>query len=314
MRIALPDRTRSWQSAAEAHCRARSELQDDLISLLDDRRILSGVALRPDLARNREVAGNVLWPASEIPLTNIPGTPTSVRAMLKASAQPLRRQSAAMDCYLHALLELTDHGQSADTGDLAAKMGVSTAATSQMLKKLAEQGLVKIQPYRGAELTTDGLHSALRVIRRHRLLELFLHRIMGFELQDLHIRAVALQSAIDQQFEERMDEMLDHARVDPHGQPIPARNATWPKLGDSPLLDLPPGTMGRISRITTDCTEVIKYLHGLGVSPGALAGLESIAPFDGPVSVRVKEDVIHIGRRLAQAIHVAEEGRGSAGL
>ncbi len=227
--------------------------------------------------------------------------------MTKSKFKPPRKRSAATDYYLHALLELTDHGQVAETGDLAAKVGVSAAAASEMLKKLGTQGLVKFEPYQGAELTTEGLHRALRVIRRHRLLELFLHRVMGFELQDLHARALALQSAIDEQFEDRMDAMLDRPKIDPHGQPIPGKNATWPKLGDSALPDLPPGTSGLISRITTDSTEVIKYLQGVGVHPGAVIVLEGISPFDGPVSVRVKGNVIHLGRRVAQAIHVTEE-------
>lgn len=203
---------------------------------------------------------------------------------------------------------LTDHGQQADTGDLAAKVGVSPAAASQMLKKLADLDLVKLEPYRGADLTTEGLHRALRVVRRHRLLELFLHRIMGFDLQDLHGRALALESAIDEAFEEKMDAMLGSPRIDPHGRPIPGKNATWPKLGDAALLDLPPGTSGEVSRITTDSAEAIKYLHGLEIRPGAIVVLEGIAPFEGPVSLRVNGNVIHLGRRLAQALHVSEEG------
>ena len=229
--------------------------------------------------------------------------------MVKTKVKRPRARSAAVDQYLHALMLLTDHGQQADTGDLAAKVGVSPAAASQMLKKLADLDLVKLEPYRGTELTTEGLHRALRVVRRHRLLELFLHRIVGFDLPDLHARAVALQPAIDELFEEKLDAMLGSPRIDPHGRPIPGKNATWPKLGDSPLLDLPPGTSGAISRITTDSADVIKYLHGLGVRPGAVVVLEGIAPFDGPVSVRVKGNAVHLGRRLAQALHVTEEGK-----
>jgi DtxR family Mn-dependent transcriptional regulator len=229
--------------------------------------------------------------------------------MVKAILKRPRARSAAVDQYLHALMLLTDHGQQVDTGDLAAKVGVSPAAASQMLKKLADLGLVKLEPYRGADLTTEGLHRALRIVRRHRLLELFLHRIMGFDLQDLHVRALALESAIDEVFEEKMDAMLGSPRIDPHGRPIPGKNATWPKLGDAPLVDLPPGTSGEISRIAMDSADAIKYLHGLGVRPGALIVLEGVAPFDGPVSVRVKGNVIHLGRRLAQALHVAEEGK-----
>jgi DtxR family Mn-dependent transcriptional regulator len=229
--------------------------------------------------------------------------------MVKNKLKRPRARSAAVDQYLHAMMLLTDHGQQADTGDLAAKVGVTPAAASQMLKKLAELGLVKLEPYRGADLTTEGLHRALRVVRRHRLLELFLHKIMGFDLQDLHARASALESVIDEVFEERMDAMLGSPKIDPHGRPIPGKNVTWPKLGDSPLLDLPPGTTGEVSRITTDSAEAIKYLHRLGLTRGAVIVLEGVAPFDGPVSVRVKGNIVHLGRRLAQMLHVSEEGR-----
>jgi len=207
------------------------------------------------------------------------------------------------------MMLLTDHGQQADTGDLAARVGVSPAAASQMLKRLAELGLVKLERYRGAELTTEGLHRALRVVRRHRLLELFLHQVMGFGLQDLHLRASALASVIDQPFEEKLDAMLGSPKIDPHGRPIPGKNVAWPKLGDSPLLDLPAGTTGEVSRITTDSAEEIRYLQGLGLAPGTAVALESVAPFEGPVAVRVKGSIVHLGRRLAQMLYVSEEGR-----
>ena len=234
------------------------------------------------------------------------------RAMRKARQQRPRARSAAVDQYLHAMMLLTDHGQQADTGDLAERVGVTPAAASQMLRKLAELGLVKLERYRGAELTTEGLHRALRVVRRHRLLELFLHKVMGFGLQDLNQRASALESVIDELFEERLDAMLGSPKIDPHGRPIPGRNVAWPKLGDSPLLDLPAGTTGEISRITTDSAEAIKYLHGLGLAPGAAIVLEGVAPFDGPVSLGIKGNTIHLGRRVAQMLHVSEEGRRKA--
>ncbi len=228
--------------------------------------------------------------------------------MPKAKRQMVRNRTGAVDQYLHALLLLTNHGQQADTGDLAAKVGVSAAAASQMLRKLAEQDLVRLEAYRGAELTTEGLHRALRIVRRHRLLELFLHKVMKFDLDELHTRAMALQPAIDEAFEEKLDEMLGSPRIDPHGKPIPGKNATWPKLGDSPLVDVPPGTRGQVSRVLTDNAEAVEYLHGVGISPGATLTLESISPFEGPVAVRVGGEVLHLGRRLAQAVHLGEVG------
>jgi DtxR family Mn-dependent transcriptional regulator len=215
-----------------------------------------------------------------------------------------RQPSGSVDRYLHAVLLLTDHGGVADTGDVARRAGVSAAAASRMLRRMAALGLVSLEPYQGAQLTADGLHRALRVVRRHRLIELFLHRVMGFDLRESHERAQRLQPAVDERFEDRLDEMLGRPTLDPHGQPIPARNATWPRLADVPLLDLPAGARGEVSRVTSEDAEAIAYLSRQGIAPGAAVELQGVAPYDGPAAVRVGPRVLHLGRRLAQLIHV----------
>jgi DtxR family Mn-dependent transcriptional regulator len=215
-----------------------------------------------------------------------------------------RPRARSVDLYLHAILLLTDHGQQADTGDVAVRVGVSPAAASRMLKNLACKKLVRLEPYQGAELTPDGLHQALRVVRRHRLLEVFLNKVMGFDLRESHQRALLMQPTVDEVFEEKLDVMLGRPTFDPHGQPIPAKNIAWPRLADSPLLDLPAGTSGVVSRVTSEDGAAIKYLDGQGVRPGASIVLESIAPFEGPVSVRVSDRTLHLGRRLAELIKV----------
>ncbi len=217
-----------------------------------------------------------------------------------------RRAGGSIDRYLHAILLLADRGQAVDTGDLARKVGVSDAAASRMLRTLARKGLVRVEPYRGAELTTEGLHGALRVVRRHRLLEKYLHDVMGFDLREAHERAMLMQPTIDQVFEDKLDEMLGRPRFDPHGQPIPSRNATGPKVADAPLVELPAGTRGSISRVTSDDADAIGYLAGLGIEAGAHVSVEGVSPFDGPVAVRVGGKVHHLGRRLAAAVHVGE--------
>jgi DtxR family Mn-dependent transcriptional regulator len=213
-------------------------------------------------------------------------------------------RARSVDLYLHAILLLTNHGQQANTGDVAARVGVSPAAASRMLKNLARKKLVRLERYQGAELTPEGLHQALRVVRRHRLLEVFLNKVMGFDLRESHERALRMQPTVDEVFEEKLDVMLGRPTVDPHGQPIPAKNMTWPKLADSPILDLPAGTAGVISRVTSEDGAAIKYLDGQGVRPGASIVLESIAPFEGPVFVRVSGRALHLGRRLAELIKV----------
>jgi DtxR family transcriptional regulator, Mn-dependent transcriptional regulator len=222
-----------------------------------------------------------------------------------------RRPSGSVDRYLHAILLLVDHGEPADTGDLARKVGVSDAAASRMLRTLADKGFVRVEPYQGAQLTTEGLHRALRVVRRHRLLETYLHETMGFDLREAHERATLMQSTIDEVFEDKLDEMLGHPRFDPHGQPIPSKNATWPKVADSALVELPAGSAGRVSRVTSEDGDAITWLEAQGIAPGASIALEGVAPFDGPVAVRIGGKVVHLGRRLAAAVHVAEDESAS---
>jgi DtxR family Mn-dependent transcriptional regulator len=210
----------------------------------------------------------------------------------------------SVDWYLHALLLLTNHGEQADTGDLATRVGVSPAAASRMLKNLARRKLVRLEPYQGAELTVEGMHRALRVVRRHRLLEVFLHKVMDFDLREAHRRALLMQPTIDEAFEEKLDIMLGRPKVDPHGQPIPGRNVRWPALADSALADLPAGSQGQIARLTSEDGEAIRYLDVQGLRPGIAIVVESIAPFDGPVTVRIGRRSVHLGRRLAEIVRV----------
>jgi DtxR family Mn-dependent transcriptional regulator len=214
--------------------------------------------------------------------------------------------TGSIDRYLHAVLLLADGGQPVDTGDLARKVGVSDAAASRMLRTLAEKGLVRVEPYRGAELTTEGLHRALRIVRRHRLLEAYLHSVMGFDLREAHRRAALMQPTIDEVFEDKLDAMLGHPKFDPHGQPIPSKNATWPKVADAELLGLPAGTAGRVSRVTSEDADAIAWLAAQGIVPGAPIVFDGLAPFDGPVAVKVGGRIVHLGRRLAAAVHVVE--------
>lgn len=219
-----------------------------------------------------------------------------------------RSRGSAGDQYLHAILLLTDNGRQAETTDLAEKVGVSPAAASKMLQRLARRKLVVLEPYQGARLTSEGLHHALRVVRRHRLLEIFLHQTLGFDLRECHLRASAMQGAVDRTFEDRLDAFLGHPQTDPHGNPIPTSDAVWPKVADSPLLKLPPGSSGRISRITTDDPEMLDYLGKLGIKRGTAAVFEGVAPFNGPACLKLAGRQVHLARQVAEVLHLQKDG------
>ncbi|MDW8396234.1 MAG: metal-dependent transcriptional regulator, partial [Anaerolineae bacterium] len=136
--------------------------------------------------------------------------------------------SESMQDYLKVILELIQSNQRATTNALAARLNVTPASVTGMLKRLAELNLVEYEPYQGAELTPAGRRVALEVVRHHRLLELYLIEAMGYRWDEVHAEAERLEHAISQEFAERMARILGDPKVDPHGDPIPTREGEMP--------------------------------------------------------------------------------------
>ena len=206
--------------------------------------------------------------------------------------------------YLDVIYRLTQQGEAANTTDIAEKLGVTPSGASVMLKRLAERKLVQLTPYKGATLTPQGRRLALRTIRRHRLVELFLHKVMGFEWHEVDDHAHALETAITDALEDRMDEMLGHPTRCPHGHLIPRKDGSLPEVNDVPLLSLPVGSMGVIRCVDTDNSDWLRYLGEQGLQPGVSIVLKDIAPYDGPVTIQTSAGLVMIGRNLAGLIYV----------
>ena len=206
--------------------------------------------------------------------------------------------------YLDVIYRLTQQGEAANTTDIAEKLGVTPSGVSVMLKRLAERKLVQLTPYKGATLTPQGRRLALRTIRRHRLVELFLHKVMGFEWHEVDDHAHALEMAITDALEDRMDEMLGHPTRCPHGHLIPRKDGSLPEVNDVPLLSLPVGSTGVIRCVDTDNSDWLRYLGEQGLQPGVSIVLKDIAPYDGPVTIQTSAGLVMIGRNLAGLIYV----------
>jgi len=206
--------------------------------------------------------------------------------------------------YLDVIYRLTQQGEAANTTDIAEKLGVTPSGASVMLKRLAERKLVQLTPYKGATLTPQGRRLALRTIRRHRLVELFLHKVMGFEWHEVDDHAHALEMAITDALEDRMDEMLGHPTRCPHGHLIPRKDGSLPEVNDVPLLSLPVGSTGVIRCVDTDNSDWLRYLGEQGLQPGVSIVLKDIAPYDGPVTIQTSAGLVMIGRNLAGLIYV----------
>jgi DtxR family Mn-dependent transcriptional regulator len=188
--------------------------------------------------------------------------------------------------YLAAIYKLDAQESRVSTGLLADRMHVSAAAVSSMLKRLEEANLIIRSESDGVLLTEQGRLAALQLIRRHRLLEVFLIQVMGYSWDQVEAEAHRLEHSISAAFEERMDELCGYPTHCPHGDPIPTKLGELPATEPpQPLLGLAHGGVGTIRRVASNDPRILRYLARLGLIPGQRIQLLDIAPFNGPVSL-----------------------------
>jgi DtxR family transcriptional regulator, Mn-dependent transcriptional regulator len=213
--------------------------------------------------------------------------------------------SAASQDYLKEIHKLRLEGRRATTSALADRMGVRPPSATAMIKKLAGLGLANHAPYRGVELTPAGEKVALEVIRHHRLLEQYLAQALGLPLDEVHIEADRLEHVLSEELEARIDRTLGYPTHDPHGDPIPDRKLKLDRSKLRTLANLEPGDEATIRRVPSDDEELLRYLTSLTLVPGRKVKLRTVAPFGGPLTVRVGKDEHAISRELAAGIGVA---------
>jgi DtxR family Mn-dependent transcriptional regulator len=210
--------------------------------------------------------------------------------------------TVAVQDYLKAIYALESAGERVTTSALAARMGVSAPSATAMTKRLDELGLVERAPYRGVALTEEGRSGALEVIRHHRLLERYLVDRLGLSLDEVHVEADRLEHALSEELEAKIDAELGFPTHDPHGDPIPDRELRVAHGTGSTLVDLEPGERASVSRVPDRDPELLRYLAGLELIPGADVEIVTQAPFGGPVTVRTSGGEHAISRELAGQI------------
>lgn len=160
-------------------------------------------------------------------------------------------------------------GGSVSTGEIARELGVTAPSVTGMLGKMHGQGLVRYQPYKGAELTSEGRQEALRLVRRHRLLETFMITELGFGWDEVHAEAELMEHVVSDEFTERLAAHLGQPLFDPHGDPIPRQDGTLPTAPHTPLSELQPGERFIVHRVPSQASDVLAYLQSLGIEPGS---------------------------------------------
>jgi DtxR family Mn-dependent transcriptional regulator len=227
--------------------------------------------------------------------------------MAQLPAPEARDLTAAVQDYAKAIFTLESRDGAASTTGLAALLEVRPGSVSGMLRKLSALGLVEHERYRGVRLTERGKRVALEVIRHHRLVELFLVESLGMTWDEVHAEAEVLEHALSEELEELIAAKLGDPTVDPHGDPIPSRELKLAETDAPALAELAPGEAAIFVRISDSEPDMLRFLGERGIVPGARLELVERQPFDGPLFVRVGDDVHVLGATLARAMRVQPE-------
>jgi DtxR family Mn-dependent transcriptional regulator len=211
--------------------------------------------------------------------------------------------SRATEDYLKAIYNLAHRGAPVTTGLLAQELGVSAPSVSAMVKRLEDGSLLTRPDSRVLQLTDSGERAALRVVRRHRLLETFLARVLDVPWDEVHAEAELLEHALSDRLEERIDAKLGHPTHDPHGDPIPPRHGPHEEGWGEVLDSAPPGCRFRVERVSDRDSAALRYLGDLGVFPGVVLAVEEQAPFGGPRWVRISGERQPLGAALTRLVH-----------
>ncbi len=211
----------------------------------------------------------------------------------------------AIEDYIKTIYTLAQEESPVSTSRVAAARSVKPASATSMIQRLAKLKLVNYAKHYGVTLTEAGEKLALEVIRHHRLLELYLMEALGFRWDEVHEQADILEHVISEKLEERIAAALNYPAFDPHGEPIPALDGSMVIVDTTALSDVAVGGRARVSRIPDDSnSELLRYLAGLGLVPGAEVSVAAVAPFLGPLTVEVAGATQVIGRNLADLILV----------
>ncbi len=220
---------------------------------------------------------------------------------------PRETISRSVEDYLKAIYRASAGGQPASTSQIAQLLELSAPSVSGMLRRLAEQGLISHERYHGVELTGEGRRIALRMLRRHRLLEAYLVAFLGYTWDTVHPEAERLEHAVSDVLIERIAHALGHPRVDPHGDPIPEPDGSLPEFVHVPLSEVPPGATVTICRADTADAGRLRFIASSALMPGTRVTVLDRQPFNGPIRLRVGEDERVIGHELAGILLCAQE-------
>ena len=225
---------------------------------------------------------------------------------MNAALRSPEQLTPSVEDYLKSIFHLTSQGGFATTSEIAAMLEIAPPSVSGMMKRLSETGLIEHVPYRGVQLTPQGRRAALQMIRRHRILEVYLTQHLGYDWGDVHDEAERLEHAVSDTLIERMAAALGSPRYDPHGAPIPTAAGEIEEAELITLADVPVGASVVLRQVGDEDPERLRYLAEQGLTPGTRLDVLERQPFNGPTMVRAGDETRIVGRELAALLWCEE--------
>lgn len=208
--------------------------------------------------------------------------------------------------YLKGIYSLTRESESgASTNDIAHHMNTKASSVTDMLKKLSKKELINYIPYQGVTLTENGRLTAVKVLRKHRLWEVFLVDKLGFKWDEVHEIAEELEHIQSDKLIEKLDMFLGHPTQDPHGDPIPDKNGNVVDMRDTTISDLQKNQFGMIIGLKDTSADFLKFLESSGLTLGKTIGIKEIISYDGSmtISINMTQERI-ISHQIAKNLYV----------
>jgi DtxR family transcriptional regulator, Mn-dependent transcriptional regulator len=206
--------------------------------------------------------------------------------------------------YIKAVYRLEREGEKVTTSALAEQLQLADASITDMIKKLSEKGLIHYEPYRGVGLTARGKRAALKIVRRHRLWEMYLVRFLGFSWDQVHDEAERLEHATSDEMEQRLDSALGFPMTDPHGDPIPDAKGELAPPEYTALSEYSVGDVVKVLRVSDDDSQMLQHAAKMGLKLNKKLIVKEKRTFDGSMVVKVGMKEQFISQQMAHSIFV----------
>jgi DtxR family Mn-dependent transcriptional regulator len=210
----------------------------------------------------------------------------------------------SVEDYLKNIYRLQGSGSKVTTNSLADQLHVAPPSVTDMVKRLSERGYLRHTPYKGVHLTEKGKRSALRIVRKHRLWEMFLVEVLHFRWDEIDEEAEKFEHIMSDKMEDKIDEALGFPSVDPHGDPIPAKDGTMKTVHARALANAEEGSTVRVVRVNDANAELLQYASSIGVSLNKRVTVRQRMKFDNSLIIKIGQRDLTISATLAENIFV----------